>query len=178
MNCAPGEPSVGDVCPKRVGLNYDPPSIIFEYLQVSTGKLFHRRIGLKRLRPNSDPTRIAEKLRQKNRALLAEETVSFDQLVSLVQRLQEGQRLPEVVAEKAPAPAEKGFDYHKTDLNKLSPEELVKHKAKMDLMFFKNQKKPGEPGFVYDVQVDFPTECQQDSGWDSEDDVDVSGGAP
>uniref|UniRef100_A0A7S1LUL0 Centrosomal protein of 19 kDa n=1 Tax=Alexandrium catenella TaxID=2925 RepID=A0A7S1LUL0_ALECA len=205
--------TVGDVCPKRFGLNYDPPSIILEYLQVSTGKLFHRRIGLRRLRANSDPARVAEKLRQKNKALLAEDRVSFEQIVSLVSRLQEGP-LKREAAQGDKAKARKGMDdridnkaggdnrnenidnkasgddrfddnvgnvgnvdYHKMNLNKLSPEEVLKHKAKMDIAFFQNQKKPGDPGYVYDKQVDFQTDEQMDNDWDSEEDLDDSAGA-
>merc|ERR1719162_1460585 len=78
-----------DISPKRFGLTYDPPSIVLEYLQVSTGKLFHRKIGLRKLNLGTDASRVAEKMRQKNSVLLAEDKVSFDQLVSLVRRLQE-----------------------------------------------------------------------------------------
>ncbi|CAK0893318.1 unnamed protein product, partial [Prorocentrum cordatum] len=78
-----------DVAPKRFGLNFNPPSIIVEYLQTSTGKLFHRRIGLRKLRAGCDAAHVAEKLRQKNAALLGEDRVPFDQIVSLVRRLQD-----------------------------------------------------------------------------------------
>jgi len=79
----------GDVSLKRFGLKYDPPSIVLEYLQMSTGKLFHRRIAIRKLRPDSDPARTAIKLRCRNEALLGEDKVSFDQLVTLVKKLQE-----------------------------------------------------------------------------------------
>jgi len=46
-------------------------------------------------------------------------------------------------------------DYDNTNLNKLSNEELQKHKDKMSVMFNKNQKKPGDKGFEYDKQQDF-----------------------
>lgn len=178
---------VGDVCPKRFGLNYDPPSIILEYSQISTGKLFHRRIGLRRLRVSSDPARVAEKLRQKNRALLAEDRVSFDQIVSLVTRLQEdlAHRDTAASADKALGGEKVGaaignraerIDYHTANLNKLSPEEVLKHKAQMDVVFYKNQKKPGDPDFVYDVQVDFEADASAPNDWDSEEDLDASAG--
>jgi len=156
-----------DICPKRFGLTYDPPSIVLEYLQTSTGKLFHRKIGLKRLKPGTDASRVAEKMRQKNEGLLAEDKVSFEQLVSLVRRLQETLASEE---RKADASLKGGIDYHVTDLNKMTPEEVAVHKAKMDVQFFANQKKPGDQGFVYDVQVDFQTDGNLASGWDSEED--------
>mmetsp|Transcript_103468 Transcript_103468/g.179629 ORF Transcript_103468/g.179629 Transcript_103468/m.179629 type:complete len:174 (+) Transcript_103468:64-585(+) len=156
----------GDICPKRFGLKKEPPCIILEYLQVSTGKLFHRRIGLRRLRPGSDASRVAEKMRQKNEALLAEDKVSFDQLVSLVRRLQD--ILEEKKEEKLPV-TEEEIDYHQVDLNKMTPEEVSLHKKKMDVRFFENQLRPGDSGYVYDVQVDHPLkEDAPASGWDSE----------
>mmetsp|Transcript_16745 Transcript_16745/g.29325 ORF Transcript_16745/g.29325 Transcript_16745/m.29325 type:complete len:174 (+) Transcript_16745:90-611(+) len=167
------EHAVGDVCPKRFGLNYDPPAIILEYLEVSTGKLFHRRVGLKRLRATADPARVAEKLRQKNRALLTEDSgVDFDQIVTLVKKLQESMVEKSATSRNStPVASDKKFDYHKADLNKLTDSDLAHHKALMDVEFFKNQKKPSDRDFVYDVQVDFP-EPNVESGWDSEDDFD------
>eukprot|EP00928_Gymnodinium_smaydae_P051422 TRINITY_DN34961_c0_g1_i1.p1 TRINITY_DN34961_c0_g1~~TRINITY_DN34961_c0_g1_i1.p1 ORF type:complete len:249 (+),score=71.09 TRINITY_DN34961_c0_g1_i1:152-898(+) len=241
----------GEICPKRFGLHYDPPSIVLEYLQVSTGKYFHRRIGLRRLRATSDPARVAEKLRQKNLALLAEDKVSFDQIVALVAKLQLGllgnsaaagapaaaagaggtgssaasgtgagagagvrpagaagsaggsnagtsaasasgpapvaaavaspkqdseQKSPPASASgSAGAAADGDAAAFKVDgelnLNVLSDEELARHKAQMDVGFFKNQKKPGDADYVYNVEVDFP-EATQASGWDSDEDFD------
>jgi hypothetical protein len=46
-------------------------------------------------------------------------------------------------------------DYNEFNLNKLGIEELEKEKAKMDVQFEKNKKKPGDKDFVYDLQVDF-----------------------
>mmetsp|Transcript_27210 Transcript_27210/g.61733 ORF Transcript_27210/g.61733 Transcript_27210/m.61733 type:complete len:205 (-) Transcript_27210:122-736(-) len=176
MSGAAPEPVVGDVCPKRFGLNYDPPSIVLEYLQVSTGKLFHRRIGLRKLRANSDPARVAEKLRQKNKALLAEDRVSFEQIVSLVTRLQEGvpgnvKNIQGNIQSKMGSNNQSipAVDYHEVNLNKLSTEEITAHKEKMDVMFFQNQKKPGDADYQYDKQVDFE-EGTEECGWDSEDD--------
>ncbi|CAE8591221.1 unnamed protein product [Polarella glacialis] len=168
------------VCPKRFGLNYDPPSIVLEYLEVSTGKLFHRRVGLRRLRASSDPARVAEKLRQKNRALLAEDSVSFDQIVCLVKKLQESLSDKAAAAvngltgglNRSAPPQRDAFDYQKADLNKLSEAELTQHKERMDVAFLKNQKKPGDAGYEYDVQVDFP-DGENENDWDSEEDLDV-----
>lgn len=60
----------------------------------------------------------------------------------------------------------KAVDYNTVNLNKLSTEELEKHKKKMDVLFSKNQKKPGDPGFVYDVQQEFNP--HEDNEWDEE----------
>eukprot|EP00811_Abedinium_folium_P002836 NODE_12609_length_1214_cov_3.182153.p1 GENE.NODE_12609_length_1214_cov_3.182153~~NODE_12609_length_1214_cov_3.182153.p1 ORF type:complete len:168 (-),score=28.68 NODE_12609_length_1214_cov_3.182153:537-1040(-) len=159
-----------DCCPKRFGLNYDPPAIVLEYLQLSTQKLFHRRIVFRRLKPSSDAIRIAERVRQKNEQLLSEDKVSFEQLVSLVRKLQEA--VARGGADAAPAPPR--LDYHKVDLNKVSDEELIQHKSAMDIDFQKNMIRPGDPDYQYDIEVEFG-DGVMDSGWDS--DGDVSGGS-
>jgi hypothetical protein len=54
--------------------------------------------------------------------------------------------------------------YANTDLNKLENEELDEVKARMDVLYQKNQKRPGDSGYEYDKQIDFkPTES---SDWD------------
>lgn len=60
------------------------------------------------------------------------------------------------------------INYDNFDLNKLSTEELKKHKDRMEIGFRKNSLKPGDPGFKYDKQETFdPTESND---WDMEDD--------
>lgn len=60
------------------------------------------------------------------------------------------------------------FDYDNTNLNKLSDRELKKHKEQMESVFEKNNKKPGDKGFVYDIEVDFSQKEKKDSGWDDD----------
>lgn len=45
----------------------------------------------------------------------------------------------------------------------------------MEIEFQKNNLKPGDPGFVYDKQVDFSKKGGQkiDDGWDDDDDDNV-----
>jgi hypothetical protein len=49
----------------------------------------------------------------------------------------------------------KSKDYQNKNLNKLSDDELAKHKKAMDKEFDKNFVKPSDNGFVYDKVVDF-----------------------
>ena len=58
------------------------------------------------------------------------------------------------------------------DLNKLSDSELERQKARMDVLFEANRKRPDDEGFVYDLEVDFGKEGRMESGWDIEDDDD------
>ena len=57
------------------------------------------------------------------------------------------------------------------DLNKLDTETLKQKKAKMDVLFSKNQKKPGDQDFKYDVQEDFNPKFSNE--WDLDDDEDI-----
>jgi len=221
----PDEP----VCLRRFGLNFDPPSLVLEYERLSSGRLFHRRIGLRRLGPAADAARTAEKLRRQNEALLAEDQVPFEQLVSVITRLQHRGAVPQEnekveITKAAPARSvaeqegraeskpkgeperreekeeEKEEEEQEQakpagakaqaqgasqgesprgegrleidgemDLNKLSTEDLDKMKRNMDVEFFKNQKKPGDAGFEYDIQVDHVVDEDAAScGWDSD----------
>ena len=60
-------------------------------------------------------------------------------------------------------------DLFEMDLNKLTPEEVQKYKRKMDDMYKDNFKRPGDPGFQYDVQKNF--EANLDASWDEDDDL-------
>ena len=42
--------NASDISPKRFGLKFNPPQIVLEYVEVSTGKLFHRVMGLSKLK--------------------------------------------------------------------------------------------------------------------------------
>ena len=60
------------------------------------------------------------------------------------------------------------FDYDNTNLNKLSDRELKKHKDQMESVFEKNNKKPGDKDFIYDIEVDFTQKEKKESGWDDD----------
>ena len=59
------------------------------------------------------------------------------------------------------------IDYDNFNLNKLSTEELKKHKDRMEVGFKKNVLKPGDPGFKYDSRQDF--DPQESNDWDMDD---------
>ena len=54
------------------------------------------------------------------------------------------------------------------DLNKATDKELAGRKAEMDLLFNANRLKPGDPGYVYDREVDYSGQAKIESGWDSD----------
>ena len=57
------------------------------------------------------------------------------------------------------------------DLQRVSAISLRMAKARMDVDFEEKQLKPGDPGYVYDKQVDFD-DANEPSGWDDDDDDD------
>ena len=59
-------------------------------------------------------------------------------------------------------------DYSSLNLNKLSTEEIAKHKKKMDKMFDKNFVKPNDPNFVYDKRMHFkpPAKVDVEDSWE------------
>jgi len=83
-----------DACPQRFGLIYDPPALVIEWLQPSTGRLFHRRIKFLDLAANSDSVAVAQSMRSMNEALLGERKVPFQQLVALMYKMQLSLALP------------------------------------------------------------------------------------
>jgi hypothetical protein len=65
---------------------------------------------------------------------------------------------------------EETTDIDEIDLNKLTPEEVMQYKKKMDLEFNKNQLRPGDEGYEYDLRKDFVPE--DNCSWDeSEDEI-------
>lgn len=56
------------------------------------------------------------------------------------------------------------------DLNKLDDKELARKKAQMDREFERNRKHKDDPGFVYDLEVDFEKAPQENCSWDESDD--------
>ena len=77
-----------DYMPKRFGLKYDPPTIVLEYMVISLGKLYHHKMKLLRLKPDSDINEMVDYLYSRHAFYLKENVVSRQQLANLVTRLQ------------------------------------------------------------------------------------------
>jgi len=223
-----------DYVPKRFGLKYDPPTIIFEYLVPSSGKLYHHKMKMPQLKWDSDTVETLEFLQKKHSQYFLGNRVSETQIKSLIEKLKKklqgtagagahggstfltagdsgyGANTGLKAGKLAPISSglagkttnnvnkaqtsqssakkddkkkegnnfwefddleevdddEEKIDYNNANLNKLSKEELQKHKDKMDVLFNKNQKKPGDVGFVYDKQEEFAP--QEENEWDED----------
>lgn len=114
-----------------------------------------------------DCTRAAEQLKNNPRHKSYLEQVSLKQLEKLFSFLRgylQGQSLAETMEQ---IQRETTIDPEE-DLNKLDDKELAKRKSIMDELFEKNQKRKDDPGFVYDIEVEFLQDEQLSCSWDTE----------
>mmetsp|Transcript_6462 Transcript_6462/g.17452 ORF Transcript_6462/g.17452 Transcript_6462/m.17452 type:complete len:140 (-) Transcript_6462:227-646(-) len=56
------------------------------------------------------------------------------------------------------------------DLNRISAVDVQQYKAAMEVSFLRNQKRPGDPGYEYDVRVDHWQGQHEPCEWDSDSD--------
>jgi centrosomal protein CEP19 len=145
------EKSFPDYQPKRFGVKFNPPMIVLEYLVPSTGKLYHHKMKLKGLTRETDPYDLLDQIKRRHALYLNTSKVSDEQIVGLIRKIQSS--LME--------------DLSKIDLNKLSPDEVQKYKKMMDEMYKGNFKRPGDPGFQYDLQRNFVADLE--ASWDEDD---------
>eukprot|EP00770_Monocercomonoides_exilis_P004355 MONOS_4335.1-p1 / transcript=MONOS_4335.1 / gene=MONOS_4335 / organism=Monocercomonoides_exilis_PA203 / gene_product=unspecified product / transcript_product=unspecified product / location=Mono_scaffold00114:24244-24706(+) / protein_length=119 / sequence_SO=supercontig / SO=protein_coding / is_pseudo=false len=108
----------------------------------------------------TDCESIADDIIAKNSDILQPGKYSRKQIVSLVQKLKEH-------FEHSKKGSNSLDEELKTiDLNKLPTDKVEQIKQKMDGLFYSNQLKPGDPGFVYDSRVDFESTPKEPSDWD------------
>lgn len=142
--------------------------MILIYENENEGKSRQRIMPVRNFSKFSDCTRAAEQLKNNPRHKTYLEQVSLKQLEKLFAFLRghlQGQSLAET---KEQIQRQTTIDPEE-DLNKLDDKELAKRKSIMDELFEKNQKRKDDPGFVYDVEVEFPQEEQLLScSWDAE----------
>jgi hypothetical protein len=96
-----------DYMPKRFGLKYDPPTIVLEYMVMSIGKLYHHKMKITKLKPDSDINEMIDYLYSRHSFYLKEDTVGRQQLANLIVRLQKRMELKSgsrPVQKKAPSP--------------------------------------------------------------------------
>ena len=114
---------------------------------------------------------IAKDLSEAYPEYLGSEQVPTHQLVRLIQSLKDG---PPVTGStnagvcakptSEPPPGTTGGDNHDIDLNKVSDQELLKAKQRMDVIFDNQRLRPGDVRYEYDKRVDYDPES--DSSWD------------
>ncbi|CAD8210921.1 unnamed protein product [Paramecium pentaurelia] len=246
--------------PKRLAIRFDPPMIIVEYLQPSSGKLYHHKMKLLKMKPDTPANHALEYLKKKHAMYFMSNKIPEKQLLELIGKIQKRLQItkPNVNAnatlqrptsstrpmssstqastnmsktqsklqkdiedygmseedlynyamknQKGKQPVledddededeecyEQNYEeesddeitdeqykmlyqkmgYNQLNLNKMTTEELKKHKEIMESMYKKNSVKPGDKNYKYDVQKDFKPSAQNQWDMDDEDDYDI-----
>ena len=87
MNKVERKLNPNDYSPKRFGLKYNPPQIIIEYLVPSTGKLYHHKIRLNKIKPDTNLQEVVKDIYEKHYPYLDNKKVNPTQIVKLVEKL-------------------------------------------------------------------------------------------
>ncbi|XP_070688889.1 centrosomal protein of 19 kDa [Pempheris klunzingeri] len=150
---------------KRCGVQFSPPSIVVVYVHRDTKKMRKRIIPVRNFSKYSDYSMAAERLKNHPRHRDYLEGVSQNQLEKLhiiLRDHMQGFSLEHSLASFHLNPDE--------DLNKLDDEDLARKKGQMDKLFEKNRRHKDDPGFVYDLEMDFTKSAQEKCSWDEESD--------
>ncbi|XP_071478957.1 centrosomal protein of 19 kDa-like [Diadema antillarum] len=159
--------------PKKCGIRVDPPTLIVTYIEERSGKKRQRSLPLRKFNKHSNIKSTIEELSSnpKHRELIQQISPrQLEKLLRVIQERQGGMRLDDALNKIG---ADMGIDPDE-NLNKLDDRALKEKKAIMDETFEKNRRKPGDPDFQYEVEVDFDKDGPpiESSGWDSEEDSD------
>lgn len=152
---------------KKCGVKFKPPAIVVTYLMIETGKLHRRTMPLRKFTKSSNITKAADDLRMHPRHGLFVKGIPKSQLERLVCIIRDKLCGMSLEASLARNEELQRIDSDE-DLNKVDPELLERKKSVMEDTFERNQKKPGDPGFEYDLQVDFDDQVVETCEWDSE----------
>ncbi|XP_071949572.1 centrosomal protein of 19 kDa-like [Antedon mediterranea] len=161
-----------EVTPKKCGVRVEPPMLILKY-ENSSKKLRERIMPLRNFNKNTNITCFTTELKNNPRHKQYLQHVSefqIEKLLRIIQAVLHGSSLEESLAT-----AKKQYEIDpEEDLNKLDDDDLKKKKTAMNDSYEKNRKKPGDPDFQYDVEVEFPAMENrgiETSAWDSDSDL-------
>ncbi|XP_015924512.2 centrosomal protein of 19 kDa [Parasteatoda tepidariorum] len=150
--------------PLKIGVRFKQPAIVLLY---QSGATFRKRImPIRGLKKNSSVALIASDLKDHHEKYLQNvPDFKVEKMLRLIQNDMKGLDLEESLQELA-----KEFTIDPDqNLNDVDDFTLRKKKELMDVSFEKNRKKPGDPDFQYDIEVDFSAEAGIESSiWDSE----------
>ncbi|CAG5122832.1 unnamed protein product [Candidula unifasciata] len=149
----------------KCGVKFDPPALVLCYKQ--SGQIRRRSMPLRNFNKNTGIDHMIEDLNSNPRHS------KFVRLLSVAQL----QRLLTIIKDKlgglsleASIARNNAMDTlsPEENLNKVDPETLQRKKLIMDGSFEKRRKRPGDPGYQYNVEVDFENGVIETSGWDSD----------
>ncbi|KAF8795746.1 centrosomal protein of 19 kDa-like isoform X2 [Argiope bruennichi] len=157
-----------DIKPLQIGVRFKQPAIVLLYQKDS--KYRKRVMPVREFKKSSSVSLTASDLKEHHSQYL-EDVPNFkiEKMLRLIQNNMKGLDLDENLQE-----INKEFSVDPDEnLNDIDDVTLKRKKEIMDLTFEKNRKKPGDPDFQYDVEVDFSqTAGIESSIWDSEKEAD------
>ena len=153
----------------KCGVKFDPPALVMSYKDWKTGKLRQRSMPLRNFSKNSSVSRTIDDLNSNLRHAQFIRLVPVAQLQRLVTIIKDKMSGLSLEASIARNNAMETIDPDE-NLNKVDEETLQRKKLTMDTSFEKHRKRPGDPDFQYNVEVDFETDAGvvETSGWDSD----------
>ncbi|GIY39187.1 centrosomal protein of 19 kDa [Caerostris extrusa] len=156
--------SPGDLKPLQIGVRFKQPAIVLLYEENS--KYRKRIMPVRDLKKNSSVNMIANDLKEHHDRFLKDvPNFKIEKMLRLIQNDMKGLELDESLQEIS---KEYSVDPEE-NLNDTDDFTLKRKKEIMDVTFEKNRKKPGDPDFQYDVEVDFSQVAGIESSiWDSE----------
>jgi len=153
-----------EVKPLKIGVRFKHPAIVLLY---ETGAKYRKRVmPIRGLKKSSSVSLIASDLKEHHQMYLRDvPDFKIEKMLRLIQNDMKGLELDESLKE-----LEKEFTVDPDEnLNDLDDVGLKRKKELMNVMFEKNRKKPGDPDYQYDVEVDFSAITGIESSiWDSE----------
>lgn len=157
----------------KCGVRFDPPALVITYKDWRAGKLRRRTMPLRNFNKNSNIETTVKDMKENQRHtrfILLFPAAQLHRLLAIIKDKLSGLSLEASIARNNDIDTVKADE----DLNKVDSEILVRKKLQMDSTFERNRKKPGDPDFQYNVEVDFEEVVGkvETSGWDSGDDSD------
>ena len=155
---------------RKCGVRFDPPAVIITYT-ASNNKVHRRTMPLRKFNKHTGVARTAKELKDNPRHKKYLNGVALPQLEKLITVIHD--KLNGLSLEASLEKNKKmGTIDPEEDLNKVDEKTLNQKKALMDQSFEKHSKKPGDPDFQYDVEIDFAGGAIESCEWDSEGDDD------
>lgn len=158
---------LSNIITKKCGVRFKPPAIILYYEDKEASKLHERIMPLHDFNENSNVKLAIEELRDKHKQYLClVSNLKLEKLARIIQENMKGLTMKDILSN-----IEKEFSVDPNeDLNKVDEDTLQRKKDIMNEIFEANRIKPGDPDFLYDVEVDFHQPAIESSEWDSDKD--------
>lgn len=146
---------------RKVGFKVEPPCLILVY--TDRGKSRRRLMPLRNFTKRTGINRVVEELRERHQHLANVPEPQIAKILTVLQDQLNGLTLEASLAKR------QNMDKldPDEDLNRVDQKTLALKKQLMEKTFRENARKPGDPDYNYDVEVDFDEQIEP-SPWDSD----------